>query len=137
MIIQRILSSKPNKILINTIKSIRNGTRMSIGNKTMDMKLHESIEKPIYENIILIQSSTLNTDKTDEKEKSKPIVGYWLLFNSVMVFSIIIIGGLTRLTESGLSITEWNLIKGIQLPTTITDWENEFSKYKRYPQYQM
>ena len=46
----------------------------------------------------------------------------WLLALTVMVFLIIIIGGLTRLTDSGLSITEWELFKGILPPLNIEKW---------------
>ena len=55
----------------------------------------------------------------------------------LLVFLIIIIGGLTRLTNSGLSITEWELFKGIFPPLNDAAWENYFSLYKEIPQYQL
>ncbi|KAJ1887199.1 Cytochrome c oxidase assembly protein cox15, partial [Kickxella alabastrina] len=64
-----------------------------------------------------------------------PIVGYWTLFCASMVFGIIVWGGLTRLTESGLSIVEWALISGAKLPTSDEQWESEFEKYKQFPEY--
>ncbi|KAI9503753.1 cytochrome oxidase assembly protein-domain-containing protein [Coemansia spiralis] len=64
-----------------------------------------------------------------------PIVGYWSLFCASMVFGIIVWGGLTRLTESGLSIVEWAPITGAKLPTSDEQWESEFEKYKQFPEY--
>ncbi|KAJ2676527.1 Cytochrome c oxidase assembly protein cox15 [Coemansia sp. RSA 1285] len=65
-----------------------------------------------------------------------PIVGYWSLFCASMVFGIVVWGGLTRLTESGLSIVEWAPITGARLPTSDAQWESEFEKYKQFPEYQ-
>jgi cytochrome c oxidase assembly protein subunit 15 len=59
----------------------------------------------------------------------------WLAFLIFLVASIIVVGGLTRLTESGLSITEWELFSGILPPFTNVEWENYFLKYKEIPQY--
>ena len=50
---------------------------------------------------------------------------------------MIIIGGLTRLTNSGLSITEWELFKGILPPLNKNDWNEYFTLYKQIPQYQL
>lgn len=68
---------------------------------------------------------------------SKPAVAYWLYFNAGMVFAIVVVGGLTRLTESGLSITEWNVISGMKPPRSESEWAEEFEKYKQYPEYKM
>ncbi|KAJ2709652.1 Cytochrome c oxidase assembly protein cox15 [Coemansia spiralis] len=65
-----------------------------------------------------------------------PIVGHWSLFCASMVFGIVVWGGLTRLTESGLSIVEWKPITGAKLPTSDAEWEAEFEKYKQFPEYQ-
>ena len=54
----------------------------------------------------------------------------WLLVLGVLVISIIIIGGYTRISDSGLSITEWEPISGILYPFSNQSWLNEFSKYK-------
>ena len=53
-----------------------------------------------------------------------------------MIFIQVIIGGTTRLTESGLSITEWNVVMGSLPPMNDADWQEEFAKYKQSPQYQ-
>ncbi|PVU95912.1 hypothetical protein BB559_002571 [Furculomyces boomerangus] len=74
--------------------------------------------------------------KTKKEYVNSKAVGYWLLYCSSMCFGIIVWGGLTRLTESGLSIVEWAPISGVKLPTTETEWEIEFEKYKSFPEYQ-
>ena len=55
----------------------------------------------------------------------------------LLVFSTIIIGGLTRLTDSGLSITKWELFTGIIPPLNESDWLKYFSLYKMIPQYEL
>ena len=61
----------------------------------------------------------------------------WLSCSLFIVFSIIIVGGLTRLTNSGLSITEWELFRGILPPMNAFEWAEYFEKYKKIPQYQL
>ena len=62
---------------------------------------------------------------------------YWLIASLFLVFLIIIVGGLTRLTNSGLSIIEWELIKGILPPLSKNSWEKYFALYKTIPQYKL
>ena len=62
---------------------------------------------------------------------------YWLSSCLVLVFFIIIVGGLTRLTNSGLSITEWELFKGIFPPLNQSTWEFYFKQYKNIPQFKI
>jgi len=70
--------------------------------------------------------------------KNKDIyISYWLLLITFLVALTIIIGGLTRLTDSGLSITRWNLISGILPPLSLNDWEKSFSLYKQIPEYKL
>ena len=64
------------------------------------------------------------------------IVGIWLAVWAVMVLLTVVIGGATRLTESGLSITEWKPVSGVLPPLNAAEWEAEFSKYRRIPEYQ-
>lgn len=65
------------------------------------------------------------------------IVRYWLLAGVIMVFLQIIIGGVTRLTGSGLSITRWEIVTGTIPPVTTSQWEDAFNLYKQTPQYTM
>lgn len=61
---------------------------------------------------------------------STPAVARWLYATSFLTFSIIVVGGLTRLTESGLSITEWKPVSGMLPPIGDAEWEEEFRKYR-------
>ena len=70
-------------------------------------------------------------------EKINKLFLYWLSISLLLVFFIIIVGGLTRLTNSGLSITEWELFKGILPPLNEEDWNRYFSLYKKIPQFEM
>ncbi|RDB23256.1 Electron transfer protein 1, mitochondrial [Hypsizygus marmoreus] len=64
-------------------------------------------------------------------------VGAWLMVSSTLVFAIVVVGGVTRLTESGLSITEWRPITGILPPLTHDQWTAEFEKYKATPEFKL
>ena len=70
-------------------------------------------------------------------EKKNLIVKYWLLLITFLVGLIIIVGGLTRLTDSGLSITRWDLISGILPPLSLNDWEQSFNLYKEIPEFKL
>jgi cytochrome c oxidase assembly protein subunit 15 len=65
----------------------------------------------------------------------KRFVEIWLYSMFILVFLIIAVGGLTRLTDSGLSITEWELFKGILPPLTDSKWLFYFDEYKKIPEY--
>ncbi|RZJ26079.1 MAG: heme A synthase, partial [Brevundimonas sp.] len=62
-------------------------------------------------------------------------VAVWLWAVAVMVFAMVVVGGVTRLTGSGLSITEWKPIMGALPPMNHADWMDAFEKYKAIPQY--
>lgn len=62
-------------------------------------------------------------------------VQVWLALVAVLVFGMIIVGGATRLTDSGLSITEWQPLLGAIPPLSEADWQAAFAKYKTIPQY--
>ncbi|KAK0191300.1 cytochrome oxidase assembly [Armillaria mellea] len=64
-------------------------------------------------------------------------VGTWLMISSSLVLTIVVVGGVTRLTESGLSITEWNPITGMIPPLSASDWDAEFTKYKATPEFHL
>ena len=70
-------------------------------------------------------------------EKINKLFIYWLNTTLILVFLIIIVGGLTRLTNSGLSITEWELFVGIMPPTDNNMWNFYFNEYKKIPQYKL
>jgi cytochrome c oxidase assembly protein subunit 15 len=63
------------------------------------------------------------------------IVRIWLLCVAAMIFLTLVVGGATRLTESGLSITEWKPVTGVLPPLNDGDWQAEFLRYQQIPQY--
>lgn len=69
--------------------------------------------------------------------KSNQIVGNWLMLGVGMILVQIMLGGITRLTGSGLSITEWKLILGVIPPLNYDQWMEAFNKYKQISQYEL
>ncbi len=70
------------------------------------------------------------------REKNRRAVRYWLYLVLVTLFTLIVVGGATRLTGSGLSITEWQPIHGVIPPLSEAEWMEEFDKYRQIPQYE-
>ena len=66
-----------------------------------------------------------------------PYITIWLGINALMLIGMVIIGGTTRLTDSGLSMIDWHLYKGIFPPINQGDWMLLFEKYKQYPEYKL
>ena len=62
-------------------------------------------------------------------------VALWLLACCAMIFAMVVIGGITRLTESGLSITEWRPVTGVLPPLSEAEWHFEFARYRQTPEY--
>jgi cytochrome c oxidase assembly protein subunit 15 len=63
------------------------------------------------------------------------IIRLWLWAVAVLVVALVLVGGATRLTESGLSIVEWRPVTGVLPPLTDATWQSEFAKYQTIPQY--
>ena len=70
-----------------------------------------------------------------ENNQIKNYISFWLALMFWIISIMIIIGGLTRLTDSGLSITQWQLISGFLPPLSDLDWNNYFNLYKKIPEY--
>ena len=68
-------------------------------------------------------------------QASRKAVGVWLLAIAVIILAMVTIGGLTRITGSGLSITEWDPIMGAIPPLSDAQWAEAFAKYQKIPQY--
>ena len=66
-----------------------------------------------------------------------PKVRAWALAVAALIFLMTIVGGATRLTESGLSITQWKPISGVIPPLSAADWQAEFDGYKQIPQFKL
>jgi cytochrome c oxidase assembly protein subunit 15 len=77
------------------------------------------------------------TTLTDKQLASLPYIRCWLVFVAAMVFAMVIVGGATRLTDSGLSITEWKPLLGAIPPLSDAQWLQAFEKYRQIPEYQL
>lgn len=69
------------------------------------------------------------------QSQSRIIISRWLLLCCFMVFAMALIGAVTRLSEAGLSITEWKPVAGALPPVSAADWQREFDLYKQTPEY--
>lgn len=69
-----------------------------------------------------------------KKDNNKVI--YWLLTGCILIFIMVVVGGITRLTHSGLSISNYKLISGVIPPMNDIEWQEAFDLYKQYPEYQ-
>ncbi len=72
----------------------------------------------------------------NEKSNARRYITIWLITACVMILSMVVIGGITRLTQSGLSMVEWKPVTGVIPPMSQEAWEKEFDLYKEFPQYQ-
>ena len=71
------------------------------------------------------------------QSRNRRAVRIWLGFVLLALFCLVLVGGATRLTNSGLSITEWKPIHGVIPPLNAAEWQEEFDLYKRIPQFQL
>ncbi len=69
------------------------------------------------------------------KKENKSVV-VWLLSGCVLIFIMVVVGGITRLTNSGLSMTDWHLVTDTFPPLSEAKWEEAFEQYKQFPEYQ-
>ena len=67
---------------------------------------------------------------------ARGLMRLWIACLATLVFAMVVVGGATRLTQSGLSIVEWKPVTGVVPPLSQTQWQAEFDKYKTIPQYQ-
>ena len=84
-------------------------------------------------------ATALSAEHAADAESGEALRGVrrWLLFLIILSFGMVLVGGATRLTESGLSITEWNLVTGTFPPLTAEAWQSEFDLYRQSPQYDL
>ncbi|PKX95607.1 cytochrome c oxidase assembly protein cox15 [Aspergillus novofumigatus IBT 16806] len=118
---QRSSSAAPNALRVTATKFFSPILRRSVSGSAVAGALEYGASKA----------------KSSFPKVSDKIVAYWLLGSAASVFGIVVFGGLTRLTESGLSITEWRPVTGSLPPMNAEDWESEFAKYRASPEYQL
>jgi len=72
-----------------------------------------------------------------EKLANRGRIRLWQFILAALVVLIVVVGGMTRLTDSGLSITEWNLVTGVLPPLSTEGWVSEFAKYQKIPEFEL
>lgn len=83
-------------------------------------------------------ASVSNLFKPAPHTRARPLaIARWLELVALLVVGIVVVGGITRLTESGLSITEWNVVSGILPPLNEAAWQAEFAKYRLTAEFRM
>jgi len=84
-------------------------------------------------------SATINYVQAmvSREQTNRSLVRWWLYGICFLVFAMVLVGGATRLTDSGLSITEWEPIHGIIPPLSAAEWQEELEKYRQIPEYQL
>ena len=85
---------------------------------------------------ILLKRFAATENLTPDILRKQKIVGYWLAGCAGLTFATVCVGGITRLTESGLSMVDWHPFKEVP-PSTQEEWEAEFEKYKQYPEFKV
>ncbi len=75
--------------------------------------------------------------RLDIQQRNRRVIRVWLGVVLATLFCLVLVGGATRLTNSGLSITEWKPIHGVIPPLSAQEWQEEFELYQRIPQYQL
>jgi cytochrome c oxidase assembly protein subunit 15 len=85
----------------------------------------------------MLQQDSMATSRSDAPATggASRALRAWLLAVAALIFVMVIVGGATRLTESGLSITEWRPVTGVIPPLSQADWAEEFARYRQIPQY--
>src|SRR5580658_9003806 len=84
----------------------------------------------------MVSASATSAQPDTARHGTRP-VAIWLLVCCTMIFAMVVIGGITRLTWSGLSITEWQPVMGVIPPLSAADWQAEFAKYQQTSQYKL
>uniref|UniRef100_A0A1B6GQ20 Cytochrome c oxidase assembly protein COX15 homolog n=1 Tax=Cuerna arida TaxID=1464854 RepID=A0A1B6GQ20_9HEMI len=122
-----------SKVLLTSCLSLRTAARFALPQHcsclTASLAKHGT-------KILSKRAVTLAAEATQTLPRTQKIVGYWLAGCSGMVFCAVILGGVTRLTESGLSMVTWRLL-GEKLPTTQQQWVEEFNRYQEFPEFKI
>ncbi|MCO5730676.1 COX15/CtaA family protein [Rhizobium sp. SSA_523] len=87
----------------------------------------------------MVASQTILDEKQvrdRDVERNRLLLRRWLQVVIITLVCLVLVGGATRLTDSGLSITEWKPIHGVIPPLSVAEWEEEFQLYKQIPEYQ-
>ncbi len=88
------------------------------------------------ERISTIDGAGAVRSERDRLLSNRKLVRCWLYFVLLVLFALVLVGGATRLTDSGLSITQWKPIHGVIPPLSEAEWQEELDLYRQIPQYQ-
>jgi heme a synthase len=100
--------------------------------------LHKAACRHKDQCVMATSASVSNLFAAPPRTRARPLaLARWLEIVAAMVVMIVVVGGITRLTESGLSITEWNVVSGILPPLSEAAWQAEFAKYQATPEYRL
>ncbi|MBB04907.1 MAG: heme A synthase [Pseudooceanicola sp.] len=95
-------------------------------------------KRKLFEEVATDQRPQIETGAIDRTRRgARGAIRIWLGILFVLVVLMIAVGGLTRLTDSGLSITEWKPLTGALPPMSDADWQEEFAKYQQIPEFQV
>ena len=83
------------------------------------------------------ESATLMDAPSPKRRASAIAVGWWLIACAVLVYAMVVVGGVTRLTGSGLSMVRWHPISGVLPPVGADAWQREFDAYRASPEYRL
>ena len=84
---------------------------------------------------MILQGTTSRAAHIDAPARDASGVRVWLFAVAALIFAMVLVGGATRLTESGLSITQWKPVTGVIPPLSDADWRDEFARYRQIPQF--
>ena len=84
---------------------------------------------------MILQGTTSRAARVDAPARGVSGVRVWLFAVAALIFAMVLVGGATRLTESGLSITQWKPVTGVIPPLSDADWRDEFARYRQIPQF--
>lgn len=102
--------------------------------------IYQGTYKPSFRHISTVAASVCKENKETVKllvtagPHAQKAIGIWLFASAAWVFSMVILGGVTRLTRSGLSMTDWKFTGSLP-PLSDEDWLIEFEKYKQSPEF--
>merc|ERR1719433_2401183 len=101
--------------------------------------VRSSLRQPSGQNLRQVvqrwqSTATAEISSSAQSATASRAVGWWLAGCAGMCVGAVVLGGVTRLTESGLSMTDWNLV-GRPPPSSQAQWEEEFEKYKLSPEF--
>ncbi|SCU99833.1 LANO_0F03906g1_1 [Lachancea nothofagi CBS 11611] len=147
--LKNILKNARPNLRLGTLLGARTFTRSALSRPVMNLQNCSSFSLSKVTRSCLPSTRSLSSssvlrqlEMAVKKQPAKNLlnsskqVGYWLIGTSGLVFGIVVLGGLTRLTESGLSITEWKPVTGTLPPMSEAEWLEEFAKYRESPEFQ-